>query len=1121
MARFRTIGTLGDGLVRNLTDLTMGWVSGRLMAYGVTHAGGGMTVWSIGSADNPAAVVATLEWGKGLPHMAEPEAVLIDRPGGGTSVLPAGLFGASEAVRTLRGDGALGLADRGMVLAPLPHDLLTAQSFETWPGLKMLLVARHDTPNFSIWRQFDDGRVVQTAASVARPHLPADAQVDHLEAIRIGAVDLIVSVSTRGNYVALNKVLPDGTLSAGEFFGSERGTGFNGPRRAEHVEVDGHHFLVVNSAGSSSLTTVRVLPGGSLVPVDHVLDERTTRFQGATEMTTVMLDGRAYVIAGGADDGLSLFTVSPDGRLIHLDTIVDAADLALADVSALAAAVIGGRIVVMAASATKAGVSQFMIDPGAIGQTRHVGAGVHLGGPAGDMIQGGLGTTVIKGFGGDDILIAGTGSVALYGGAGADRFVALPLSGRIAIKDFEYGVDTLDLSMLGMIRSTLQLTFQPQSWGIRIRFGETRIDIETVGRRPLSAAMFTDDLFPIAHYQPPDVRSSVVGTIRADLLTAAQGGSTIWGREGNDTILGSGLEDRFIGGPGHDIIHAGLGDDTLEGDAGNDTIRGGGGRDLLSGGDGADALFGEMDDDHLSGHGGNDTLHAGIGNDYLSGGAGDDVLHGNDGDDTLFGDLGDDRLQGGAGNDRLIDQSGNNLFNDWFGDNLFIGGWGRDRMYAGDGRDTMQGGGGDDIILGAAGNDLIETGDGNDLALGGIGADTLLGGGGNDTLYGNSEADFISGGPGHDAIAGGYGDDTLNGDAGRDRMEGDAGNDIMRGGDMGDTMSGGLGHDLMFGNFGRDSMLGGYGDDTMMGDAEDDVLIGEWGNDVLGGGGGADSLFGGDGNDLLNGNDGADLLSGGDGADSLFGDAGNDLLRGNAGNDFLAGGAGDDTVEGQNGDDTLRGDYGDDLLTGGLGNDSMNGGVGHDTLLGEQGDDYLIGSHGDDLIEGGDGADRLFGEWGRDRLFGGRGADTMMGGLDDDLLDGGEGDDLLLGGAGCDTLLGGDGADRLDAGTGDDRLTGGAGADVFVFSSGAGAEGILAEHDVILDFETGIDRVDLTNPGLVWLDVAAFSGHSGEIRWLQTAAGVLIEIDRDGDAAGDMTILLSGQTGLSRDDILL
>jgi Ca2+-binding RTX toxin-like protein len=52
-----------------------------------------------------------------------------------------------------------------------------------------------------------------------------------------------------------------------------------------------------------------------------------------------------------------------------------------------------------------------------------------------------------------------------------------------------------------------------------------------------------------------------------------------------------------------------------------------------------------------------------------------------------------------------------------------------------------------------------------------------------------------------------------------------------------------------------------------------------------------------------------------------------------------------------------------------------------------------------------------------------------------------------------------DGNDTLVGGTQNDNLTGGAGADVFLFNVGDGA-------DIIMDWEDGLDRIDISAYGL-------------------------------------------------------
>ncbi len=298
----------------------------------------------------------------------------------------------------------------------------------------------------------------------------------------------------------------------------------------------------------------------------------------------------------------------------------------------------------------------------------------------------------------------------------------------------------------------------------------------------------------------------------------------------------------------------------------------------------------------------------------------------------------------------------------------------------------------------------------------------------------------------------------------------------------------------------------------------DGVPINLAGDDSFYGGGGNDDLFLGDGDDLGRGGIGNDRLIGGNGIDRLYGDTGNDRLYGGLGNDTLNGGAGDDTVRGGAGNDELRDEGGSDRFDGGAGVDTlvldsrgltttvfnvlvnlttgMQGspdiagdedllisienythlGVFNMTLIGSARDNRLLtdagidwvsgldgndvistgaladrldGGNGNDTLDGGSSADRLIGGNGLDRLFGDTGADRLYGGLDNDRLSGDDGNDRLWGGGGRDIVNGG---------AGDDQMRGDAGGDTFVFEVGD-------DQDQILDFELGLDRIDLA-PGV-------------------------------------------------------
>jgi Ca2+-binding RTX toxin-like protein len=250
------------------------------------------------------------------------------------------------------------------------------------------------------------------------------------------------------------------------------------------------------------------------------------------------------------------------------------------------------------------------------------------------------------------------------------------------------------------------------------------------------------------------------------------------------------------------------------------------------------------------------------------------------------------------------------------------------------------------------------------------------------------------------------------------------------------------------------------------------------------------------------GTDADDLLVGGDFDDTLSGENGNDTLEGRDGNDLLNGGAGADRMEGGAGNDTYvvddaadiafdvdeDGSY--DIVESSVSYWAANIHVEALTLTGSSPING-IGNSADNVLTGNDAANVLNGWSGADEMIGGRGDDSYVvddagdaavedfdGGIDtvfasvSHQLDayvenlvltgsgsthgiGNSGNNVLTGNRGWNILNGGGGDDTLEGGGGRDMLVGGVDADTFVFNA-------HASSDIILDFEDGLDKIDLS-----------------------------------------------------------
>jgi Ca2+-binding RTX toxin-like protein len=396
--------------------------------------------------------------------------------------------------------------------------------------------------------------------------------------------------------------------------------------------------------------------------------------------------------------------------------------------------------------------------------------------------------------------------------------------------------------------------------------------------------------------------------------------------------------------------------------------------------------------------------------------------------------------------------------------------------------------GGDDVATGLVGSftSMVFVGEGHSISSGAIaycGDDVATGtnyDGGlySDYLYG----DFL----GISASAVVYGgDDILSGLGGIDRIRGDAysnagtlicGDDIIYGGD---------GNDLLYGDVevntgtltgGNDTIEGGAGGDVMQGGTNTDlgdtlsyassnlgVTVNLAANTSSGGHATGDTFSGFENAtgsihvDYLTGNSGANRLFGGDSGDSLYGGGGADHLHGDAGADFMYGGLGDDYYY----VDNIA-----DFIDEGAAFPSIPGG-GNDTLY-SIAEWYYESSHSIEILYCQAGS-----------MFT---VSTVVGGGNSNSIYGDGGNNNLFANWGDDWINAGAGIDHIDLqGNPDNMLTE---IDTVYMAPGS-------SWDIIWNFTTGVDNVDLSAYDLG--DWATFltlgHGTSGGNAWVALAGG--------------------------------
>jgi Ca2+-binding RTX toxin-like protein len=481
-----------------------------------------------------------------------------------------------------------------------------------------------------------------------------------------------------------------------------------------------------------------------------------------------------------------------------------------------------------------------------------------------------------------------------------------------------------------------------------------------------------------------------------------------------------------------------------------------------------------------------------------------------------------------------------------FDPSLFTGATaGPDLLDGGTGADRLAGGLGDDIYLvDHAGDQVIEREDeGHDFVYAYVAAYTLAAG--VEDLGGYVEfAQSLRGNSLDNSVWSWKGNDTLDlSDGGKDAASSGPGNDVVYFGAAfgpGDSANGGEGRDalvlqgnvtLVLGNYqldGFEAISLQSGANAKFGDTDNnfydfDITMAD-GNVTAGQQlivnaqslrAGEDFTFDGsaetDGKFLVYGGHGVDDLTGGDGVDIFFFEG-----RRWGAEDRVDGRAGRDALVISGGDGLTHIEFGADSLTN-IESISVNNRYATDP---SQKPSYELVLHDGNVTPGGTLVVNGSSIAGAGQFVSVDGRGVQSGAL---ILFGGGGQDALFGGGGHDTLTGGDGADTLLGGGGADALSGGAGADTFRYDSAS--DSMPGLSDLIGDFQTGTDRIDLGridanshaagDQVFTWIGSGAFAGggaaSAGELRLIETDGYQRIEGDTDGDGNADFVILF--QTG--------
>lgn len=490
---FNFVATLDAGVphMAGITDLHLFRRGDATMLYSASEADGGLTAFAV--APGESAVFAD-QIGAALNRGTYGLSAVDTVTAGGQSVLvPAGRHDDRLAFHKLDSAGKLnGVQILGGDTALLGNleELLTLQIED-----KTFMVA-------SQWGQsgFRSYRIRDELSVEHKRHF-ADTDTAHvvdvtaMASVEVDGRNYFFTASAAENGVTAWWMGRWGNIKERGSLDSEDGLWVSAPSALDTAIVDGTAYLLLGASGSDSLTVMKVNQWGGLFVKDHEIDTLGTRFAGVGAVESFAVGERSFVLAGGSDDGVTLFELAPGGKLLERATIADSVDTRLSSVSAIETAVFGSEVQVFVSAGDDSGVTQFALDLGDLGAsvTGWNADDTLTGTGADDIMMGYDGDDTISGGDGDDTLIDGPGVDVLTGGPGADSFVFLEDRRMDIVTDFTPGEDRLDLSDFPLLHGIERLDFTQKLYGVLISYGDDRFRIEAEGTQLMVGDLSADD----------------------------------------------------------------------------------------------------------------------------------------------------------------------------------------------------------------------------------------------------------------------------------------------------------------------------------------------------------------------------------------------------------------------------------------------------------------------------------------------------------------------------------------------------------------------------------------------------------------------------------------------------
>ena len=130
--------------------------------------------------------------------------------------------------------------------------------------------------------------------------------------------------------------------------------------------VEDTTYLFVAGNRDDGVSVFSVANNGMLTNVDNVDDDNNLELHGAISVTTAVVEDTTYLfVAGGSDDGVSMFRVGDTGALANVTNVRDNGTLNLRFTTSVTTAVVDGTTYLFVAGNQDDGVSVFRVEDAA------------------------------------------------------------------------------------------------------------------------------------------------------------------------------------------------------------------------------------------------------------------------------------------------------------------------------------------------------------------------------------------------------------------------------------------------------------------------------------------------------------------------------------------------------------------------------------------------------------------------------------------------------------------------------------------------------------------------------------------------------------------------------------